>query len=136
MTLHVRDRVGSLTQRYPVLAHPGETSRPVANKLWSESVGMVSVRDLLRPLLLDALGRPPTEDEIAEATGLTVGQVRAVRDAAGVIASLEQPVCQELETTLGSFIAEEARGPEEEIHVSLGTEALEAALFDALREAA
>jgi len=62
MTLHVRDRVGSLTQREPVLAHPGETPRPVANKLWSESVGMVSVHDLLRPLLLDALGRPPTDD--------------------------------------------------------------------------
>jgi RNA polymerase primary sigma factor len=78
--------------------------------------------------LVAALGRPPTDEETAAATGLTVGQVQAVRRAARVVASLDQPVGENGATTLESFAAGPARGPEEEIQVSLEASALKAAL--------
>lgn len=78
--------------------------------------------------LAAALGRPATDCEIAEATGLTPGQVQAVRDAARVVVSLDEPVGVDEEATLGEFIAAEVRGPEEEIHLSLRREAIQAAL--------
>ena len=79
--------------------------------------------------LADALGRSPTDDEIADATGLTLAQVLAVRDAARVVVSLDQPVGEEgEETTMGEYMAADAPGPDEEISVSLRNQALQAAL--------
>ncbi len=78
--------------------------------------------------LAASLGRRPTEEETADATGLSVDQVRRVRDAARVIASLDQPVGDEGESTLGAFLPVAGRGPEEELHMSLAASALRAAL--------
>jgi RNA polymerase primary sigma factor len=79
--------------------------------------------------LSDVLGRTPTDDELAEATGLTPAQVAAVRDAARVVVSLDQPVGEEgEETTMGEYMAAETPGPDEEISVSLRNKALQAAL--------
>ncbi|HET6953768.1 MAG TPA: sigma-70 family RNA polymerase sigma factor, partial [Acidimicrobiales bacterium] len=73
-------------------------------------------------------GRAPSEEELAEATGLTVQQVRTVRDAARVVTSLDRPVGEEEDATLGEFVPAEVRGPEEEIHLGLRHEAIQGAL--------
>ena len=79
--------------------------------------------------LTEALDRSPSDDEVAEATGLTLAQVVAVRDAARVVVSLDQPVGEEgEETTMGEYVPTTAPGPEEEISLSLRNQALQAAL--------
>jgi RNA polymerase primary sigma factor len=77
--------------------------------------------------LADSLGRPPTKEDIAAATGFTLAQVRAVQDAARVVVSLDEPVA-DMETTLGDLVATELPGPEAEVRISLRNDALEAAL--------
>jgi RNA polymerase primary sigma factor len=78
--------------------------------------------------LAAALGRAPTDVEIAEESGLDLAQVEGVRRAARVVTSLDRPVGEEGGETLGGLIpAEEEAGPFEELHVSL--------LGTALREA-
>jgi RNA polymerase primary sigma factor len=79
--------------------------------------------------LTEVLGRSPSDEELADATGLTVHQVFAVRDAARVVVSLDQPVGQEgEETTMGEYVPADAPGPDEEISVSLRNQVLQAAL--------
>jgi RNA polymerase primary sigma factor len=57
--------------------------------------------------LSSTLGREPDPDEIFEATGLTPDQLDAHRRLARVVASLDQPVSEDGETTLGELAAAE-----------------------------
>jgi RNA polymerase primary sigma factor len=61
--------------------------------------------------LVERLGRPATDDELAEATGLSLAQVRAVRDAARVVTSLDRPIGEDEEAVLGDLVPAEARAP-------------------------
>lgn len=45
MSAHVGDRVGSISRREPVRAEPTETLRQVAEKLWTDEIGVVVVCD-------------------------------------------------------------------------------------------
>ena len=78
--------------------------------------------------LVDSLGRPGTDEELAEATGLSVGQVQAVRDAARVVTSLDRPVGEEQGAALGELMPAPVRGPDEEVYLRLRREAIDAAL--------
>ena len=78
--------------------------------------------------LVDSLGRPGTDEELAEATGLRVGQVQAVRDAARVVTSLDRPVGEEQGAALGELMPAPVRGPDEEVYLRLRREAIDAAL--------
>src|SRR6478672_11023020 len=49
------------------------------------------------------LGRPPTDEELAAGVELPLKQVREVRDAARVLTSLDRPVGEQEETTLGEL---------------------------------
>jgi RNA polymerase primary sigma factor len=77
--------------------------------------------------LTASLGRPPTEEEIAEQAKLPLKQVIEVRQAARAVTSLDKPVGVDEGAALGEIVAGEAPGPEEEVTVSLG--------LDTLREA-
>jgi RNA polymerase primary sigma factor len=57
-----------------------------------------------RDKLCKRLDRDPTDDELAEASGLTPRQVREVLDAARVVASIDQPVGDEGDTSLGDLL--------------------------------
>jgi RNA polymerase primary sigma factor len=79
--------------------------------------------------LIAALGRAPTDQELAEAAGVTLEQLAAVRRSARAVTSLDRPVGENGDTTLAELIPGE--GDEEafeELHVSLLGDALRAAV--------
>ncbi len=74
------------------------------------------------------LGREPTLDEIAAEASLPIQQAREVRAAARAAASLDQPVGETDDAVLGDFVAGEGLLPEEQVELSLRSEALANAL--------
>src|ERR1700761_4569674 len=78
--------------------------------------------------LVAQLGREPTDDEIAKAADLKAADVRRVRSAPRVVTSLDRPVGEGEETTLGAVLPSETAGPEEEVDIVLRDEALHSAL--------
>jgi RNA polymerase primary sigma factor len=65
------------------------------------------------------LERPPTDDEVAKTTKLSLKHVKEVRAAARAVTSLDKPVGDEGDAKLGDLIAAERGEPSEEVHVSL-----------------
>jgi RNA polymerase primary sigma factor len=80
--------------------------------------------------LAAALGRPPTDQEIAKKARLSVKQVVEVRRAPRAVTSLDKPLGEENEGTLGELVPAEGVGPEEELDVSLREQALRKALSE------
>jgi RNA polymerase primary sigma factor len=79
------------------------------------------------------LGREPSLEEIAEAASLPIEQARQVRAAARAATSLDQPVGDQGDTVVGEFLADEELLPDEQVELSLRSQALQQALA-ALRE--
>jgi RNA polymerase primary sigma factor len=77
------------------------------------------------------LGREPTLEEVAEEANLSIQQAKEVKAAARASSSLDQPVGDEDDAVLGDFVAGDGPLPEEEVEVSLRSQALQQAL-DAL----
>ncbi|HET6954231.1 MAG TPA: sigma-70 family RNA polymerase sigma factor [Acidimicrobiales bacterium] len=80
-----------------------------------------------RGRLQGSLGREPTDQELATATDLTLDEMRQVSDAARVVTSLDVPVGEEGEITLGELLPGEP-GIEESVVVSLEERDLRAAV--------
>ncbi len=78
--------------------------------------------------LMAELGREPTDEELAGAAEMTVREVRETRDAARVVTSLDRPVGEEEDATLGSLLPSAERGPDEEVDIALREDALRRAL--------
>jgi RNA polymerase primary sigma factor len=78
--------------------------------------------------LTASLGRPPSDEELAEASGISLRQLREVRDAPRTVASLDQPAGASSEGTLSELIGGEGQELEEAVQVSLRHEALHRAL--------
>ncbi|MDQ3931371.1 MAG: sigma-70 family RNA polymerase sigma factor [Actinomycetota bacterium] len=57
--------------------------------------------------LLQALGREPTEDEVAAELGMGVERLREIRQAAQDVSSLDTPVGEDGDATLGELVADE-----------------------------
>jgi RNA polymerase primary sigma factor len=74
------------------------------------------------------LGREPTLDEIAEEASLPIEQAREVRAAARASASLDQPVGEQEDAVFGDFVAGDEPLPEDEVEISLRSQALAQAL--------
>src|SRR5438874_1555560 len=74
------------------------------------------------------LGREPTLDEIAEEASLPLQQAREVRAAARAATSLDRPVGDQEDAVLGDFVAGEGLLPEEQVELSLRSQALATAL--------
>jgi RNA polymerase primary sigma factor len=74
------------------------------------------------------LGREPTDEELAKKAKLDVETVRDLREASQAVTSLDQPVGDEGDTTLGELFASERPEPSEEIVDSERLDAVEAAL--------
>jgi RNA polymerase primary sigma factor len=74
------------------------------------------------------LGREPTLDEIADRASLAIAQVRELRTAARASSSLDQPVGEHDDATLGDFVSGDEPLPEELVEATLRSEALTRAL--------
>jgi RNA polymerase primary sigma factor len=74
--------------------------------------------------LLTQLGRQPTLEEIAEQACLPLRHAQEVRRAPRVSASLDQPIGEEGDGVLADFVASEDPPLEEEVEVSLRSQAL------------
>jgi RNA polymerase primary sigma factor len=74
------------------------------------------------------LGREPTLEEISEEANLPVQQAREVRAAARASTSLDQPVGEDDDATFGDFVAGDSPLPEDEVEITLRSQALAAAL--------
>jgi RNA polymerase primary sigma factor len=71
-----------------------------------------------RQQFVEEFDHEPTDEDLAEATGLTIDQVRQVQDAARVVTSLDVPVGEEGDITLGELRPGQ-REMEESVVVSL-----------------
>src|SRR5437763_3197431 len=65
------------------------------------------------------LHRPPTDEEAAEASGLELDQVIALRDASRVVTSLDRPVGEEESTAFGDLLPADGMSTEEEVELTL-----------------
>ena len=68
------------------------------------------------------LHRPPTDEEVADAAGLPLEQVVALRDASRVVTSLDRPVGEEESTAFGDLLPSEGPSTEEEVELTLREE--------------
>jgi RNA polymerase primary sigma factor len=74
------------------------------------------------------LGREPSLDEIAEEANLTLQQAKEVKAAARASTSLDQPVGDQEDAVFGDFVAGDGPLPDEQVEVTLRSEALKQAL--------
>jgi RNA polymerase primary sigma factor len=74
------------------------------------------------------LGRSPTDEELARAAEVTVEEISRLREAPRAVTSLDRPVGEEQDTTLGELIPDEGETVEHEVDVNLRSEAIERAL--------
>jgi RNA polymerase primary sigma factor len=84
-------------------------------------------------MLWTQLGREPTLEEIAEEASLPLQQAIEVRAAARASTSLDQPVGDTEDAVFGDFVAGDGPLPEEQVELSLRSQALQEAL-EALSE--
>ncbi len=78
--------------------------------------------------LVTALGRQPTDQELAKAAKLPLKQVREVKAAARAVTSLDRPIGDDDSGAYGDLFAAEQTHTEEEVEVSLREETLRKAL--------
>jgi len=76
------------------------------------------------------LDRAPTDAELAAAADLTLDELDALRDAARTVTSLDRPLGEEEDSAFGDLLPSDGLGPEDEVHISLRTEALHSALHE------
>jgi len=75
------------------------------------------------------LDRAPTDEQIAQATGLTAKQVREVLDAPRTVTSLDKPIGEGRdESTLGEVIPGEGLDPEDVVDIGLERRVVQEAL--------
>jgi RNA polymerase primary sigma factor len=70
------------------------------------------------------LGREPTVDEVARETELDPRAIEEMREASRVVASLDRPVGEEGDASLGDLLASESAPPAEEVEVVLREQAV------------
>ena len=76
------------------------------------------------------LGRPATDEELAQEARLTVEDIEKLRDIARTVTSLDKPVGEEGETAFGDLLPGTGPQPEEEVVVSLREAAVRRALSE------
>jgi RNA polymerase primary sigma factor len=74
------------------------------------------------------LDRPPTEDELAAEAEMSISDLRALRDAARAVTSLDRPLGEGEDAAFGDLLPSEGPGPEDIVQVSLREDALRRAI--------
>jgi RNA polymerase primary sigma factor len=78
--------------------------------------------------LLAKLGRPPTDEEISAAAKISLKHLKEVRQAARAVTSLDKPLGDDNDASIGDLIGVAEGGVEEEVEVSLTEDTLHRAL--------
>ncbi len=78
--------------------------------------------------LANELGRPPREEELADATGLTIEQVHEILGAPRTVTSLDRPVSEESATTFGELLPGQDVVPGEQLDLSFEEEVVRRAV--------
>jgi RNA polymerase primary sigma factor len=76
------------------------------------------------------LGRPPTDEEISKTAKISLKHLREVREAARAVTSLDKPLGDDNDASIGDLVGAAAGGVEEEVEVSLTESTLHRALED------
>jgi RNA polymerase primary sigma factor len=74
------------------------------------------------------LGRPPTDEEIAAAAKISLKHMKEVRQAARAVTSLDKPVGDDNETSIGDLVGGTGNVVEEEVEISFTESTLHNAL--------
>jgi RNA polymerase primary sigma factor len=74
------------------------------------------------------LGRAPTDEEIAAAAKISLKHLKEVRQAARAVTSLDKPLGDEGDASIGDLLGDEQDGVEAEVEISLTEETLHRAL--------
>jgi RNA polymerase primary sigma factor len=74
------------------------------------------------------LGRPPTDDEISKSAKISLKHLREVREAARAVTSLDRPLGDDNDASIGDLVGAAAGGVEEEVEISLTESTLHRAL--------
>ena len=77
-----------------------------------------------------ALGRPPSDEEVAGRADLSLEEVERIHNAARTVTSLDKPVGAEEETALGELLPSDAKRPEEEVEIVLREDAVRRAISE------
>ena len=80
--------------------------------------------------LVVELGRDPSDEELAAATELPVQQVRDAREAARAVTSLDRPVGEDEEASLGDLFRSDEPAPDEVVLISLAEEEVRRAVAE------
>ncbi|HEX5800775.1 MAG TPA: sigma-70 family RNA polymerase sigma factor [Gaiellaceae bacterium] len=76
------------------------------------------------------LGRPPTDDEISKTAKISLKHLREVREAARAVTSLDKPLGDDNDASIGDLVGAAEGGVEEEVEISLTESTLHRALED------
>jgi RNA polymerase primary sigma factor len=74
------------------------------------------------------LGRPPTDEEIAKAAGISLRELDETREFSRTVTSLDRPVGAEGDTELGDLLPSDEPEPVEQVEIRLRQEAVHRAL--------
>jgi len=74
------------------------------------------------------LGRAPSDEEVAKAADITLGELQETRDAARTVTSLDRPIGEDGDTEFGALFASDDPEPSEEVEIGLREEAVRSAL--------
>jgi RNA polymerase primary sigma factor len=74
------------------------------------------------------LGRPPTDEEISKASKISMKHLIEVREAARAVTSLDKPIGEDNDASIGDLVGVAEGGVEEEVEVSLTESTLRRAL--------
>jgi RNA polymerase primary sigma factor len=78
--------------------------------------------------LMAKLGRPPTDEEVSEASKISLKHLNEVRQAARAVTSLDKPLGDDNDASIGDLVGVAEGGVEEEVEVSLTETTLHRAL--------
>ena len=76
------------------------------------------------------LGRPPTDEEISKTAKISLKHLREVRQAARAVTSLDKPLGDDNDASIGDLVGAAQDGVEEEVEISLTESTLRQALSD------
>jgi RNA polymerase primary sigma factor len=78
--------------------------------------------------LMAKLGRPPTDEEVSKAAKLSLKHLHEVRQAARAVTSLDKPLGDDNDASIGDLVGAAQEGVEKEVEVSLTETTLHQAL--------